>query len=428
MAADTAQHRWARIVKKMAETVESACSDVDHGMQKRVEGEKIRQEILLIRKEILHNDQLPPVNLHGDPDEQWYNKQLGAGSRLSWQASPWLFAECYLYRRVQALFSASVFWTTFDVFKAQKDDSLLASQKAVEGLCRLYVQGIGHNASETESADASYLGFVEALQSALWGNAIDLSLLSEPSTTEISALQEHSTFAAARSRIVDDDTSHVWSYIQSTAFRNGTGRVDIVLDNAGFELLTDLVLALYLLDQGIAQTVQLHAKPFPWFVSDVTPTDLPSLLRMLRSSNAFPVRQFVDPFMIRLEHALSSGGITIVQHWFWTTGSSFWEMPTRARDLRDQLASSDLVIFKGDLNYRKLTYDGLWPHATPFEDALGPLGRGSGIKILALRTNKADVCVGLESDGQVRLLDEAFPDKGWVRNGKHAVISFSSGS
>ena len=124
---------------------------------------------------------------------------------------------------------------------------------------------------------------------------------------------------------------------------------------------------------------------------------------------------------------ISTGKIAITQHWFWTTGSAFSEMPSRAGDLLQYLGKRDLVVFKGDLNYRKLTGDGLWPYTTPFKTALGPLGAGSGLKILALRTNKADVCVGLKSKDQIRQLDKECPKGGWLRTGKYGVISFSDG-
>jgi damage-control phosphatase, subfamily III len=50
-------------------------------------------------------------------------------------------------------------------------------------------------------------------------------------------------------------------------------------------------------------------------------------------------------------------------------------------------------------------------------DALGPIGRGSGIRTLALRTSKADCFVGLESEEQAAEIEERGGDK-WTRSGK----------
>jgi hypothetical protein len=102
-------------------------------------------------------------------------------------------------------------------------------------------------------------------------------------------------------------------------------------------------------------------------------------------------------------------------------------LPFKAPTLFKELQKSYLVIFKGDLNYRKLTRDGMWPHTTPYEEALGPLGKHSGVKILSLRTNKSDVCVGVPTQSKVDVLNEEAPGGAWVRNGKYAVVSFNEG-
>ena len=38
---------------------------------------------------------------------------------------------------------------------------------------------------------------------------------------------------------------------------------------------------------------------------------------------------------------------------FWTTQYAYQDMPAAAPELVEELSKSDLVIFKGDLNYRK---------------------------------------------------------------------------
>ncbi len=62
--------------------------------------------------------------------------------------------------------------------------------------------------------------------------------------------------------------------------------MDIVLDNAGLELYTDLVLADFLISSGLAARVVLHGKLLPWFVSDTLEEDLDVMLAEMEGGQA----------------------------------------------------------------------------------------------------------------------------------------------
>jgi damage-control phosphatase, subfamily III len=64
--------------------------------------------------------------------------------------------------------------------------------------------------------------------------------------------------------------------------------------------------------------------------------------------------------------------------------------------------------------------------------AIGPLGVGSGVRSLALRTCKADVVVGLPEgeDERIRQTEGGGGDTGarkWAWTGKWAVVQFADG-
>ena len=108
------------------------------------------------------------------------------------------------------------------------------------------------------------------------------------------------------------------------------------------------------------------------------------------------------------------------QHPFWCTGHTYWDLHSEAPDLFLHLSKSDLVIFKGDLNHRKLTYDCAAPASTPFDVAIGPMASAAGApKVASLRTIKSDVVVGLgpNGDATAKRLDEEEP--GWKISGKY---------
>jgi hypothetical protein len=70
----------------------------------------------------------------------------------------------------------------------------------------------------------------------------------------------------------------------------------------------------------------------------------------------------------------------------------------------------------------------MWPIDTPFQQALGPMGAGSGVKVFALRTCKADVVVGVATakDKELRTSGDV-EAREWAWGGQWAVCQFSDG-
>jgi hypothetical protein len=200
--------------------------------------------------------------------------------------------------------------------------------------------------------------------------------------------------------LVADDTADLWAHLDGTE----PGHVCLLADNAGAELLADLLLVDHLLDAGLAASVSLHLKPMPWFVSDATTADL--LATLARIGDTRPGE--------RLAAALRNGRLTVLNHEFDCSPDVFATMPP---DLREHHAVARLTIVKGDLNYRRLVEDRAWPATTPFAELTAYFPS----PVLALRTLKSDLAVGLDVD-RVASLDATKP--GWRPSGHHAVIQF----
>lgn len=219
--------------------------------------------------------------------------------------------------------------------------------------------------------------FREMCEICLWGNATDLSLLTNLSYEDIQKLQGSEARKNSEKNILVNDLDKAFK-ILSAAQKAGQKdrRVDIVLDNAGFELFVDLILAGYLVASGLATSVVFHPKSIPWFVSDVLPADFAALLSALANPKSFSELSEEDRAAGKQAQPLSDtelgslqflfqhlttiyaeGQLVLRPNDFWTAGGSYWRLPKAEPQLYEDLQSSELVIFKGDLNYRKLTAD-----------------------------------------------------------------------
>lgn len=360
------------------------------------------------------------------------------------------------------LFALSKHWKNYDVFSKQKMSTFRSSRPAVLELAARYNdltkqlqsgQSALSSASEEERETAEKLLFVEMCEICLWGNATDLSLLTNLSYDDIQKLQGRDARKANEDKIIVNNFPEAFASLKKSKNAGAKERrVDIVLDNAGFELFVDLILAGYLLQAGLATSIVLHPKNIPWFVSDVVPKDFSDLLNILVGAKGFyetpsdddKARDIIPPKLSEKESSnlealfgnwstlYAEGKIVLRPNVFWTEGGSYWRLPHTAPSLYEDLKESELVIFKGDLNYRKLTGDAMWDPATPFTEAIGPMGPGSGVRVLALRTCKADVVVGLPTgeDEKLRALEGGGGDSGarkWAWSGKWAVVSFCDG-
>ena len=357
------------------------------------------------------------------------------------------------------LFANSQHWKGYDVFSKQKMSTFRSSRPAVLELAARYNELTEQlqsnksalaNASEKEKEEVERGLFVEMCEICLWGNATDLSLLTNLNYDDIQKLQGAESRKANEDKILANDFPAAFKCLRKAQVSNvPERRVDFVLDNAGFELFVDLVLAGYLLQSGLATQIVLHPKNMPWFVSDVIPKDFSDLLSVLINAKSFyetpseddEARGVTPPALAEKEEAdmkrlfenwnslYAEGKIIMRPNVFWTEGGSYWRMPKTAPSLLEDLKQAELVIFKGDLNYRKLTGDAWWDPATPFTEAIGPLGPGSGIRTLALRTCKADVVVGLPKgkDEELRASDNSGDVRKWAWSGKWAVVSFCDG-
>ena len=180
-----------------------------------------------------------------------------------WPDVPFLWAESFFYRKLLAAlrhFTPGP-WLGVDPFAPFKNAGLAGSEvddelAALDRLPEL----------PAEEQDRTLL------LSSLWGNRADLGF-------QLSAGAE-GLGDRVTGLVVDDSDA-----LRQTLDAGEPGTVCLVADNAGPELLPDLVLADHLLTSRRAATVVLHLKPYPYYVSDATTADtLACLDRMTGAS------------------------------------------------------------------------------------------------------------------------------------------------
>jgi hypothetical protein len=306
----------------------------------------------------------------------------------SWLDVPWYWAEAYFYRRL--LEATRYFqpgpWHSVDPFGSKKDTELAPEAAPATAKALL-----------TRRPDEPKDCFEMLLHSSLWGNRSDLSY-------EVAARIGRPTGAREEGvNLLVDDTAELWEFLRTKRCR----RLAILADNAGTELLMDLLFVDHLLGQGLAAEAHLHLKPYPFFVSDAMCQDVFAGIEALERADGV-TRALAQ----RLRTHIARNRLRLFTHWHYGTSLFYFQLPD---DLRDVLAGMDLVVVKGDANYRRLLGDAHWPPTTPFARAAGYFPA----PLVALRTLKAEIIVGLEPGRAEQLQAE---DPAWLVNGKRGVV------
>jgi len=336
------------------------------------------------------------------PDCKPWNGFIEPYLGQDWLQPPWFFVEHYFYRRIME--AVGYFQPGprqgLDPFAVEKRNGL---EQSVEAIAELAVRLNGW--LESDQLHTDVLNALLYLD--LWGNQADYSLW--PADADGAQKPDHADLSQASEYLLCDDVSQVSATIVS--LRRNPLRVDFLIDNAGMELVADLVLADYLLSSALAQEVRLHLKAHPTFVSDALPNDVHETIEFLARVDDLSVEGLAE----RLRHHLDDQRLLLKSSFFWNSPLDGWQMPA---ELRAALSGADLVISKGDANYRRLLGDRHWPHDTPFAEVLAYFPA----PMVALRTLKSECVCGLPT-GKSESVSNTDPE--WMINGRWGLIQFA---
>ncbi|MEM3715582.1 MAG: damage-control phosphatase ARMT1 family protein [Candidatus Bathyarchaeia archaeon] len=349
----------------------------------------ITSRLIDFKREIL-NGRIQPLTEDAPDVKEWNALWMKFNGR-GWLELPWYFAESYFYRRLLEIveyFKPGPL-EGLDPFRASKErqiaESINVLSAALENVSKVY---------DLE------LCFENLLHASLWGNRIDLSNLTVPDD-----VRRRQAMIERENLLIND-----FSRVAEVFMEGSLSHVAFINDNVGAELGFDIILADFILRNGWADKATFYLKPYPFFVSDAM---LQDFMRALQAFISSPY-----PNLIRLGKSvlreLVNGTIELSADWFWASPYHFSQMPEA---LQDEISLSDIVILKGDVNYRRLLEDRRWPYITPITRIVDYFPTS----ILILRTLKGEIIVGLR-EGQAEKMQMLDPE--WLINGKRGIIQY----
>ena len=150
----TTIQRWPTILTQVVDGLFQQCHALSvHGTASHTkveEAKSIIEQISQLKYELTHNKALTPIGVRSNnaprigsfhaPATEPYDDIIRR-SDLTWFQSDWLFAECYLYRRLRHFFEISNEWREHDPFISLKNDAFRASGRGV-GACATWMDNV----------------------------------------------------------------------------------------------------------------------------------------------------------------------------------------------------------------------------------------------------------------------------------------------
>jgi len=308
-----------------------------------------------------------------------WNKYIAKFNDKNIHNVPFLFAEFYFYWKI--LDATNYFETKIDPFRNQKQASALKATNSIQDLVKfVFDKNITIN-DKWENI------FTNLLWSNREGDLSQISMLSSKSNSE-------------KEQILINDTLKSHDFIKNNCYQ-----VDFILDNSGYELATTLVLVFFLFENKLVKDINLHAKKYPFFVSDTTIEDINFMLKIFAEHSDENINYMAETLTSYLNKNLK-----VYDDEFWTEPINFDN-----DKIKNKLYRSHLVIIQGDLNYRRLIGDNLWA----YDMDINLLTKYFPTNFLIIRTLKSEVLVNVPYE-KVQEISENNPQ--WLTDGSYGII------
>ncbi|KAL4161165.1 Hairy/enhancer-of-split with YRPW motif protein 2 [Phytophthora ramorum] len=362
-----------------------------------------RQRLLQLARELEQDAEIPlpsaiGVEL-GTTSEEWENLLAGKGYR--WHNAPWFLAGMYMFHLI--LLITGYYTTGVDPFHASK-----VAELEQETPWRLLQTAVGLSAQEEAGSRNRRDQLKRFMKLCLWGNKADGCYKEVKDTVS----GDDASLTFADELLLVDHSDKVISFLEKAVESGDVNSVGVqyINDNSGTELLLDLALADHLLGHGWCGKVTMNVKMEPMYVSDAVGPDVNEHIAEMQCTTRTPEAQALGK---RLAEYVNRGQLVVRPDIFWNRYAFYWEMPIELQTRLKEEAT--LVIIKGDLNYRRLLGDRMWPPSSPIEEVVPYFPTA----FVSFRTMKSNLVAGIPAN-IVEKLEKGDPK--WRFNGKRAII------
>lgn len=357
--------------------------------------------------EALREEMLAGILLQNNPIWESIITENGIEGQLSWNGLPDRLVESYFYHKLSVALEANSCAeneATFDCFLDKKLANLKKSQPFLEEIAGRLPDII--MANDPLEALETFL-FVD-----LWAMQRERKLICSDESITGTAKKRRAFSDGIRSQmsyLANNDCKDLLQVFQEG--KSGRGDVSIILGNTGKELVADLALAYTLIALNLCETVTFHTKKYTTNQYGATTVDVYGHVEHLADpvhSSVWAVRHFGEA----LRTYIYAGRLKIEEDDFWCLPTPLWEMPAH---LETRLASSRLIIVKGDDNYRRMLGDRDWPLDSDTASALNYWH----VPVCAVRVLESEIGCGFDE----ATAKQAGYNKAFMTSGKWGQVS-----
>lgn len=230
-----------------------------------------------------------------------------------------------------------------------------------------------------------------------------------------------------------NDTEDFCNFLKTDNAFNRDSTIQLITDNCGQELISDILLGISLLKRTNAQQVVYHIKRLPIFVSDSIMSDVYDAMEVISICRYIKRENGTNIFMLQQnEIGKDPTAESITYQCLFNDGmikqlvfrvDNCWHLPTLFKDLnifKDWSKEDNdcaLIIVKGDLNYRRLVGD----YKYDCDESVRDKTRYIKKPLLILRSLKSNVVLDIPAE-KAQELDAQNPN--WRTAGDYGIIQF----